>query len=93
MLKQSSAGSSQSLTPAPSSDAAEEIKDEETEPEMPIGHRVSNGLPSPITPAGVADASEDGEGVPAGFYSPSRKVSYAVIALSLLAKNCVRQRR
>lgn len=66
--------SSQSLTPALSSDAAEEIQDEEdARSTRPIIKQASNGLPSPITPASVADQEAD-DAVPKGFYSPSRKV-------------------
>ena len=62
------------MTPAPSSDAAEEIKEEEgTSPIDIKGTSGSNTLPSPITP-GKALNEIDGNGIPAGFYSPSRKV-------------------
>jgi len=71
-------GSSQSLTPAPSSDAVapEDVKEEENIKPVKRNGNVSNGLPSPITPASAVNAG-DGVGddvVPKGFYSPSRKV-------------------
>ena len=76
-FKKPSVTSSQSLTPAPSSDAVEE-KDEETDvkPIKVDGNHKSNGLPSPITPASAVtiDKSTVDEIAPKGFYSPSRKV-------------------
>ena len=76
-------GSSQSLTPAPSSDAVEREDSEEptlkTEKD-PVG----NGLPSPITPAsGVASEQPSSKGIdlPLMFDSPSRKVSDTVLCL------------
>lgn len=76
-LKKPSGSSSQSLTPAPSSDAAEELGEEvDTMTAKDQGRYACNGLPSPITPASVVDASDPGQEniVPKGFYSPSRKV-------------------
>ena len=72
-------GSSQSLTPAPSSDAAEGLGDEVVHPE-PVevnGKASANSLPSPITPSSAA-AVENQVDVRAskGFYSPSRKVRF-----------------
>ena len=72
-------GSSQSLTPAPSSDAAEGLDDEVVQPE-PVGVNgkgPSNSLPSPITPTSAAavERQVDTE-APRGFYSPSRKVRF-----------------
>ena len=76
--------SSQSLTPAPSSDAADEVKEEEEVRAVnPNAGPVSNGLPSPITPAstvGKGDVAAD-DTAPKGFYSPSRKVSFSLAAL------------
>ena len=77
--KKSSRGSSQSLTPAPSSDAAEGLHDEVVEPE-PVevnGKGPSNSLPSPITPSSAASIENQVDvGAPKGFYSPSRKVRF-----------------
>ncbi|CAF9942881.1 MAG: DNA mismatch repair protein msh6 [Alectoria fallacina] len=78
----SSGGSTQSMTPAPSSDPTEEIKEEEdTSLINPNGQSGANALPSPITPASALNEI-DGNGAPPGFYSPSRKakkvVNYAV---------------
>lgn len=71
-------GSSQSLTPAPSSDAIEPGESEEAARAM-IGKSLgANGLPSPITPVGeaaVKDAKPKANGLPLLFDSPSRKVS------------------
>lgn len=76
-LKKSIGAPSQTLTPAPSSDAAEEVKDDHDKRMSNLnGGLVSNGLPSPITPAGtigVCDGAVD-DAAPKGFYSPSRKV-------------------
>ncbi len=83
-IKKSSVSSSQSLTPAPSSDAVEEVGGEvETKPTKKKGNYASNGLRSPITPASVVDASDPGQEniVPKGFYSPSRKVSNLPLTL------------
>ncbi len=70
-------GSSQSLTPAPSSDGAEGLHDELVQPE-PVGTNgkgPSNSLPSPITPTSAAAVEKQVDaGAPKGFYSPSRKV-------------------
>ncbi len=65
-------GSSQSLTPAPSSDALEPPSspiDAMTVKKEPIGH----GLPSPITPANGDVPSEEAS-EPVVYSSPSRKV-------------------
>lgn len=70
----SSSGSTQSMTPAPSSDPIEAINDKEgTSPANPIRLSGSKTLLSPVTP-GSALNEIDANGVPAGFYSPSRKV-------------------
>lgn len=77
-IKKASVSSSQSLTPAPSSDTVEEHREEaEMRPVKKRGKYGSNGLPSPMTPVSVVDASDLGQEniVPKGFYSPSRKVS------------------
>ena len=75
--KKPSVTSSQSLTPAPSSDAVEEMEVEVDVKSMKNnGNHKSIGLPSPITPASAV-AISDGAGDamdPKGFYSPSRKV-------------------
>ncbi|KAF6226948.1 hypothetical protein HO133_008389 [Letharia lupina] len=74
----SSGGSTQSMTPAPSSDPVEDIKEEEDASAInPNRQSASNTLPSPITPASALNEI-DGNGVPAGFYSPSRKAKKAV---------------
>ncbi len=69
--------SSQSLTPAPSSDAINDIKsDEEPVVEKQLNHR-RNGLPSPVTPLGGVVASppvSNDMKMPLTFSSPSRKV-------------------
>lgn len=72
-----------SLTPAPSSDAAEEVKEEDNDakPARLDGNPTPNGLPSPITPAsaiGVGDGAVD-DIAPKGFYSPSRKVNSTLL--------------
>ena len=70
----SSRGSTQSMTPAPSSDPVEEtVKEEDKSPINPGDHKGFNTLPSPITPASALNEI-NGNGVPAGFHSPSRKV-------------------
>ena len=75
--------SSQSLTPAPSSDAVE-VAEEGNEESVPLSSRshAAKSLPSPITPASVIK-SEDQEKenlVPKGFYSPSRKVVSSILS-------------
>ena len=70
----SSNGSTQSMTPAPSSDPIEGMNEKQgTSPANPIRPSGSKTLPSPVTP-GSALNEIDANGVPAGFYSPSRKV-------------------
>jgi len=70
-------GSSQSLTPAPSSDAVLEDDMQDDIPVRPAKANGANGLPSPITPASDATV---GVSIPAPnasslkFDSPSRKV-------------------
>ena len=77
--KKSPRGSSQSLTPAPSSDAAEGLDDEVVQP-GPVevnGKGHSNSLPSPITPSSAAAVENQVDvRAPKGFYSPSRKVRF-----------------
>lgn len=76
LAKEESRGSSSSLTPAPSSDALEELDLVETMEIAKILDIIDNGLPSPVTPAGGAvngDASSS-PNLPLGFSSPSRKV-------------------
>ena len=78
-VKNAPRGSSQSLTPAPSSDAAEEPHDEVVQPELSEvnGKGPTNSLPSPITPSSaVAVENQTDVGAPKGFYSPSRKVRF-----------------
>ena len=75
--KKSPRGSSQSLTPTPSSDAAEGLDDEVVQPESVgvNGKGPSNSLPSPITPSNAAAVENQVDvRAPKGFYSPSRKV-------------------
>lgn len=73
--------SSQSLTPVPSSDAAEPGKEEESAPAPRNGHTGSSSLPSPVTPASVSEVSDQTHSteVPKGFYSPSRKVNRELV--------------
>ena len=74
LVSRSSTNVSQSLTPAPSSDAPEE--DEEDSCISSKSSQKINGLPSPITPA---NANGDDDAPPTSavtFSSPSRKVSY-----------------
>ena len=75
----------QSMTPAPSSDPVEEI-DEEKDASPIISNRQngSKTLPSPITPASALNEI-DGNEVPVGFYSPSRKVRLPLSAHFSLA--------
>ena len=77
LAKRPARGSSQSLTPAPSSDALEEldVQDEEAYKKEMLDKE--NGLPSPITPVpGLGgDGSPDIEPSSSlNFSSPSRKV-------------------
>ena len=77
--KNSTRGSSQSLTPAPSSDAAQAPHDEIVQPESVEvnGKGPSNSLPSPVTPSSVAAVENQVDvRAPKGFYSPSRKVRF-----------------
>lgn len=81
-LRKSPGSSSQSLTPAPNSDAAEEIKEEEVAQATDLKDKLdANGLPSPITPASAVDTKDQEKEniVPKGFYSPSRKVSFPTV--------------
>ncbi len=75
-------GSSQSMTPAPSSDAVvpEDVKEEKDNEPVKFNGNASNGLPSPITPAGAVNGGDflEDDAVPKGFYSPSRKVRSSV---------------
>lgn len=78
LVKRPAKGSSQSLTPAPSSDAPEELVLQDEVPHRKVMQSQENGLPSPITPVpGLGDdGSQDIE--PSSsltFSSPSRKVS------------------
>ncbi|KAL6716616.1 DNA mismatch repair protein msh6 [Lecanora helva] len=83
--KASPGGIHQSMTPAPSSDALEDSREEtQINGSKVNGEGASNGLPSPVTPAnasGVGDGAV-GNAVTSSFYSPSRKakktVNYAV---------------
>lgn len=75
----SSRGSAQSMTPAPSSDPVAEIGEEEvTGSNNPTVQSGCNTLPSPLTPASALNEI-NGNGAPAGFYSPSRKVCLAFL--------------
>ncbi|KAL9024700.1 MAG: hypothetical protein Q9196_006318 [Gyalolechia fulgens] len=71
-------GPSSSLTPAPSSDALEE-PDSPLKAPNPKNIGFANGLPSPVTPAGVAVAgqSTSANGL-LPFNSPSRKAKKAI---------------
>ena len=74
-FKKSPKGSSQSLTPAPSSDAPEYADEKESTPTIAKEKSTVNGLPSPVTPAEVTikDEQKNGHEPSKGFYSPSRK--------------------
>ena len=62
------------MTPAPSSDPVEAMNEKEgTSLVNPTKLSGSKTLPSPVSP-GSALNEIDANGVPAGFYSPSRKV-------------------
>lgn len=76
MIKASTRGSSQSLTPAPSSDAVEELDAEDKTKQEP-GRAEVIGLPSPITPAAIvsSDGALDLDNGSFSFSSPSRKAS------------------
>ena len=78
-------GSSQSLTPAPSSDALEEPDEEEKGQDNLAATNGATGPMSPITPAvsaiGVDALDEDG--FPSSFNSPSRKASTSIILSNL----------
>lgn len=75
-IKSSPRGSDQSLTPAPSSDAVEELIEEaqETKPVKVNGHGSPSGLPSPASAVDACEQVDDQ--VRKGFYSPSRKVGF-----------------
>lgn len=77
-IKSSPGGSNQSLTPAPSSDAVACDDFEESNPFPTKCETKANGLPSPVTPAGVAKEADPKfeHEAPVGFYSPSRKASF-----------------
>lgn len=68
-------GSSQSLTPAPSSDALEEPEVEGNIQHKPAAGDALTGLLSPITPAVSTVAGVLEDDVPSSFGSPSRKAS------------------
>lgn len=82
-IKKSTQGSDQSLTPAPSSDPVEHDDVTESRPVMKSGRSKPNGLPSPVTPAGV----------PNGFYSPSRKVGHPGASSSSRSDTILSRRR
>ena len=67
------------LTPAPSSDAVEDIEEEQEVKSVRLnGAHAPNGLPSPVTPASIGarnDVVAD-DTAPKGFYSPPRKVRF-----------------
>ena len=74
LVKKAAAKASQTLTPAPSSDAAvNEDEDEEDVVKPSKGKRAPMGLPSPVTPMGLDGVQDDAFG---GSFtsSPSRKV-------------------
>ena len=73
-------GSSQSLTPAPSSDALEEPEEEGNIKHELAPNDAITGLPSPMTPAvSAVSASVLEDNVPSSFGSPSRKASTLVV--------------
>ena len=87
-VKNAPRGSSQSLTPAPSSDAAEEPHEEVEQPEPVEANEKgpSNSLPSPITPSSaVAVENQTDVGATKGFYSPSRKVRFRGVSTNYLS--------
>lgn len=74
--------SSQTLTPAPSSDAAEAPNQDDTMQDRVHEKLVVKGLPSPITPiTGAVDGngSQGGASDSLGFNSPSRKVTITIM--------------
>ena len=78
--KKSTAGSDQSLTPAPSSDPIEHEEEAYGPATTSVGSKnakpKSTGLPSPVTPAVEKPAAKDSALEPtSSFYSPSRKVT------------------
>ena len=82
LAKRPARGSSQSLTPAPSSDALEELDVQDEEAYKKGIMDKENGLPSPITPV----PGLGGDGFPdiepsssLNFSSPSRKVSITTL--------------
>ena len=89
----SSSGSTQSMTPAPSSDPIDALNEKEgTSPVNPIKPSDSKTLPSPVTP-GSALNEIDVNGVPSGFYSPSRKVRVPLSATFISAdRNSIGQK-
>lgn len=79
--KRPARGSSQSLTPAPSSDALEELDVKDEEPQRSRVQSDENGLPSPITPVPGLGGGGPQDIEPSSsltFSSPSRKVSVLV---------------
>ncbi|KAI9762813.1 MAG: DNA mismatch repair protein msh6 [Chaenotheca gracillima] len=78
--------SSQSLTPAPSSDAIGPSSSQEEDPAREDLDVVQNGLPSPMTPANgkasksLSAAAENSSSVNGAFSSPSRKAKQKVVS-------------
>ena len=74
LAKQPPRGSSQSLTPAPSSDALDNLDTPSKADPVPDMRDGMTGLPSPRSANGTVNS--DGQAtVTLGFYSPSRKAS------------------
>ncbi|KAL8741582.1 MAG: hypothetical protein Q9190_005831 [Brigantiaea leucoxantha] len=79
LAKRATRGPSSSLTPAPSSDAIEELLADSKPCLGVMGNAQVNGLPSPITPASCSTArNEEGDQELLQFNSPSRKAKRKV---------------
>ena len=83
-------GSDQSLTPAPSSDAASPVADDGPRLQEVSSKLGARGLPSPITPADSVAKLEDAQSS-SGFNSPSRKVRCQPRTLTVLLLTPFRQ--
>lgn len=83
-VKKVARGLSQSLTPAPSSDALEEDSSDDRAETKEQSAEKDNGLPSPITPVSDAAAGNITPStikVTLNYNSPSRKVSSFIIII------------
>lgn len=83
-VKKVARGLSQSLTPAPSSDALEEDSSDDRAETKEQSAEKDNGLPSPITPVSDAAAGNIPPStikVTLNYNSPSRKVSSFIIII------------